>query len=264
MEKLNLKDSVLTCKNGVATLYFNRDDIRNALTGSNLIKDIKATAKWVNINTNISVLIITGKGKAFSSGGNIKDMKDRKSIFSGKVNEIEDKYRQGIQTIPKVMEGIEIPTIAAVNGPAIGAGCDLACMCDIRIAGRSASFAESFINLGIIPGDGGAYFLQKIIGYQKAAELTFTGKSISAKEALSLGLILKLTSDKNLMSESIKLAEEISKKPKVALRYTKRLLNMASRLQLSDFLDLCAVFQGVCHNDPEHQKALESFLKRKN
>ena len=162
--KLILKDSNFSVLNKIAILEFNRDDIRNALTGSNLINDIIETIEFINKNKNISVLIITGQGKAFSAGGNIKDMYKKNSSFSGTVEEIEKKYRYGIQKIPKYMEKIEIPTIAAINGPAIGAGFDLACMCDFRIMSDKAYLAESFINLGIIPGDGGAFFLQRLIG----------------------------------------------------------------------------------------------------
>ena len=178
--KLILKDSNFSVLNKIAILEFNRDDIRNALTGSNLINDIIETIEFINKNKNISVLIITGQGKAFSAGGNIKEMYKKNSSFSGTVEEIEKKYRYGIQKIPKYMEKIEIPTIAAINGPAIGAGFDLACMCDFRIMSDKAYLAESFINLGIIPGDGGAFFLQRLIGYQKAAELTFTGRKVYA------------------------------------------------------------------------------------
>ena len=197
--KPKLKDSNFYVLNKIAILELNRDDIRNALTGSNLINDIIETIEFINKNKNISVLIITGQGKAFSSGGNIKEMYQKNSSFSGTVEEIEKKYPYGIQKIPKYMEKIEIPTIAAINGPAIGAGFDLACMCDFRIMSDKAYLAESFINLGIIPGDGGAFFLQRLIGYQKAAELTFTGRKVYAKEALNLGLLLKVTEHEKLI-----------------------------------------------------------------
>ncbi len=259
IKQLVLKDSIFEIKNKVAILKFNRDDIRNALTGSFLIEDIIKTADFVNKNSNISVLIITGMGKAFSSGGNIKEMLKKNSSFSGKVEEVEKKYRYGIQRIPKVIEKIEIPLIAAVNGPAMGAGFDLACMCDLRIMSNEAYFAENFINLGIIPGDGGAYFLQKIVGYQKAAELTFTGRKISSEEAIELGLVIKIVEKDILLKEVYKIANVIAKKPANALRYTKRLLKMGSKLSLDEFLDFCALFQGISHNHNEHKVALKKI-----
>ena len=260
--KLILKDSNFSVLNKIAILEFNRDDIRNALTGSNLINDIIETIEFINKNKNISVLIITGQGKAFSAGGNIKEMYKKNSSFSGTVEEIEKKYRYGIQKIPKYMEKIEIPTIAAINGPAIGAGFDLACMCDFRIMSDKAYLAESFINLGIIPGDGGAFFLQRLIGYQKAAELTFTGRKVYAKEALDLGLLLKITEHEKLLSETKKLATIIAKKPANTLRYSKRLLKLGSKLPLEEFLDFCALFQGISHNHKDHKLALKKIKKK--
>ena len=159
----NLRDSTLEIKKKVALLSFNRNDISFVWF---FCTHKSNTLDFINNNTNISVLVITGKGQAFSSGGNIKEMFKKRSSFSGTVDEVEKKYRYGIQKIPKAIEKLEIPIIAAVNGPAIGAGFDLACMCDFRIMSKNAYFAENFINLGIIPGDGGAFYLQKIIGYQ--------------------------------------------------------------------------------------------------
>ena len=112
---LSLKDSKLNIKNRVATLIFNRDDIRNALTGSRLVEDIVNTADYINNNKNISILIITGNGSAFSSGGNLKEMQKKNSSFSGKVEEVEKKYRYGIQKIPKAIDKIEVPILAVVK-----------------------------------------------------------------------------------------------------------------------------------------------------
>ncbi len=257
-----LKNSILKVNDKIVSLIFDRDDIRNALTGSDIIEDIEDTIHWINSNHNVSVLIITGNGKAFSAGGNMKEMMSRSGSFAGEVKDIEKKYRDGIQNIPKIINTLEVPIIAAVNGAAIGAGCDLACMCDIRIAGKKASFAESFINLGIIPGDGGAFFLQKLIGYQRAAEMTFTGRTVSSSEALEIGLVFNVVEDANLQQTAMKLAMEIASKPPIALRYSKRLMKMASRMELNDFLDICAVFQGICHNDPEHIKAMIKTFKK--
>ena len=142
----------LELENRVATLTFQRDDVRNALTGTALIDDIVQTVAWANQNREVSVLIITGEGKAFSSGGNVKEMREKQGIFGGAAAEIQEQYRQGIQRIPLAMHDIEVPTIAAINGAAIGAGFDLCNMCDIRIGCPDTLLGETFINLGIIPG----------------------------------------------------------------------------------------------------------------
>ncbi len=149
-----LTDATLTLENRVATLTLNRHDVRNALTGTALVDDIVATAAWVNRCQEVSVLVITGAGSAFCAGGNVKDMAERGGDFAGDVAEVAERYRQGIQRMPLALNQVEVPIIAAVNGAAIGAGFDLANMADLRIASRKASFGETFLNLGIIPGDG--------------------------------------------------------------------------------------------------------------
>ena len=259
-----LTDATLTLENKIATLTFTRHDVRNALTGTALIDDIVNTVNWINATPEVAVLIITGEGSAFSAGGNIKDMAERSGDFAGDVQTLESRYRQGIQQIPLAMEKLEVPVIAAVNGPAIGAGFDLANMCDFRIASTKAKFGETFINLGIIPGDGGAWFMQRLIGYQQAAELTFTGKVIDAATAQQMGITLKVVEHESLITEALNFASEIASKPTAALRMTKRLMKMAQRTALPDFLDVCAAYQGMCHNHPDHLTAVNQMLDQIN
>lgn len=257
-----LSDSKLTVENNIALLTFDRHDVRNALTGTKLTDDIVATVEWVNQYEHIAVLVITGNGSAFSAGGNVKDMADKQGDFAGDVATLEQKYRQGIQRIPKALHNCDVPIIAAVNGPAIGAGFDLANMCDIRIASEQAKFGETFINLGLIPGDGGAWFMQRLIGYQQAAALTFTGKVINAEQALQMGGVLAVHAHDEFLSKAMALAEEIASKPTAALRKTKRLMKLAQRTQLNDFLDICAAFQGMCHQNDEHMQAVNQLLEK--
>lgn len=258
-----LTDATLTLEDRVAVLTLNRDDVRNALTGTALIEDIERAVDWVNATPEVSVLVLTGAGKAFSAGGNIKDMQARGGDFEGDVRTLETRYRSGIQRIPKALARLEVPGIAAVNGPAIGAGLDLACMCDLRLAAASAKFGETFINLGIIPGDGGAWLLQRIIGYQAAAELTFTGRVIDAEEARQIGLVLRVVDDAALMDEALSLARTVAGKPPHAVRYSKRLMQKAQRMGLEDFLDYCAVLQGISHNTADHLEAVNAFVEKR-
>jgi len=259
----NLTDALLDVQDRVATLTFNRDDVRNELTGTQLVADIERTVDWINREDSIAALVITGAGKAFSSGGNVKHMLQRQGSFGGDVFSVQKKYREGIQRIPLAMQRLEVPSIAAINGPAIGAGFDLACMCDIRLAASTATMAESFINVGIIPGDGGAWFLQRLIGYQKAAELTFSGRVITAVEARDLGIVLEVVDAAVLLERVQEQALRFAAKPPQALRMTKRLMKSAQRMDLADFLDHCALFQGVCHNTKDHLEAVASMLEKR-
>eukprot|EP00163_Fabomonas_tropica_P027135 TRINITY_DN5146_c0_g1_i1.p1 TRINITY_DN5146_c0_g1~~TRINITY_DN5146_c0_g1_i1.p1 ORF type:complete len:268 (+),score=38.58 TRINITY_DN5146_c0_g1_i1:316-1119(+) len=256
-----LTDATLTLENRIAVLTLNRHDLRNALTGSNLIDDIVNTAQWVNTCDEVSVLVITGAGSAFSAGGNIRDMAERGGDFAGTPAECAERYRRGIQRIPLAMQAVEVPVIAAVNGPAIGAGFDLANMADVRIAAESAKFGETFLNLGIIPGDGGAWFMQQLIGYQRAFELTLTGRIVNADEAKELGIVVDVVPNDDLMATAMTMAERMASQPPKATRLTKRLMKMAQRMELKDFLDLCACFQGMSHNEPEHMDAVNRMLE---
>jgi enoyl-CoA hydratase/carnithine racemase len=156
-----------------------------------------------------------------------------------------------------------VPAIAAVNGAAVGAGFDLACMCDVRIASNTATVGETFVNLGIIPGDGGGWLLQRLVGYQRAAEMTFSGRTLRADEALAIGIFLELTEPADLMARARELAAGFAAKPPRVVRLTKRLLRSAQRMEFPDFLDLCAVMQGMCHNTEDHLEAVSAFLEKR-
>jgi enoyl-CoA hydratase/carnithine racemase len=263
MDVPSLKESLLEVDGRIATLTFKRNDVRNALTGTALIDDILLSVDWANTESGVSVLIITGDGSAFCSGGNVKEMLSQSETFAGSVIDIQDKYRRGIQLIPLAIHKAEIPIIAAVNGPAIGAGFDLACMCDLRIASSRAVVGETFINLGITPGDGGAWFIQRLIGYQKAAELALTGRLVKADEALQLGIFLEVVEPEALLPRARELAKQIASKPPQAVRLTKRMLKLAQRSELQDFLDLCATFQAMAHHTEDHLEAVKAFVEKR-
>ncbi len=186
---------------GVVVLTLNEPTTRNAISPA-IVEALVECTERINADLSVGCVILTGAGKGFSSGGNVKQMKERTSLFGGSPAEIRRRYQQGIQRIPLAMYALEAPSIAAVNGAAVGAGCDLASMCDIRIAGRSASFAESFLRVGLVSGDGGAWFLPRAVGMSKACEMTFTGDFVEAEEALRIGLVSKVVDDDKLMEEA--------------------------------------------------------------
>jgi enoyl-CoA hydratase/carnithine racemase len=257
-----LRDAELRLDEGVATLTFQRDDVRNALTGTALADDVYETCQWINRNAEVATLIITGAGKAFSAGGNIKDMQARRGMFGGNGIQVQDNYRHGIQAMCKALYSVEVPVIAAVNGAAIGAGLDLACMCDIRIGSTFSKFGETFVNLSLIPGDGGAWFLPRIVGQQRAAELTFSGRIIDSQEAKAIGLLLEVVPPDALVATATTLAANFAAKPREALRISKRLLRAGQAMGLSEFLDTCAAQQSLCHASESHAQALSAMLTK--
>jgi len=254
-----LVDAELSLEEGVAILRFNRDDVRNELTGTNLSKDIVTVCEWANATREVGTLILTGAGAAFSAGGNVHDMHERRGMFGGSPMELQQSYRAGIQRMARAMAEIEVPTIAAINGAAIGAGLDLTCMCDIRIASEKAKMGETFVNLGIIPGDGGAWFLPRVVGMQRASELTFSGRVIGADEALEIGLLLEVCKPDELLDRCLSMAKGFAAKPRDALRIAKRLLRSGRRMELPDFLDYCAGLQSICHTTDDHDNALAAM-----
>jgi len=244
----------------VVTLTLNRPEERNALSTQAQWDEIVACCERVRTDPAVKVVILTGAGTAFSAGGNVKDMRDKKGISAGNPYAIMRGYQNGIQRIPLALYDLDVPTIAAVNGPAIGAGCDLACMCDIRIASEKARFAESFVKLGIIPGDGGAWLVQRVIGYARAAELTFTGDTIDAQTALSIGLVTRVVAPDALMDAARELAARIAVNSGPALRMTKRLLRQAQTGRLDETLELSATMQALAHHTPEHDASVAAFV----
>ncbi|HEX7113878.1 MAG TPA: crotonase/enoyl-CoA hydratase family protein [Steroidobacter sp.] len=245
----------------VVTLTMNQPERRNPLTGNNAIAELLAAIDRVHEDTQVRCVILTGAGSAFCAGGDIREMKRQAQPEVGELK-IRHAYRTGIQRLTLSPYNLEVPVIAAVNGPAIGAGLDLACMCDIRIASEKASFAESFVRLGIIPGDGGAWLLPRIVGPARAAELAFTGDPIDAQQALAWNLVSRVVPHEELMSTARELAGRIARNASHGLRLTKRLMRESVHSRLDTVLELSAAFQAISHKTSEHLEAVEAFLKR--
>jgi enoyl-CoA hydratase/carnithine racemase len=169
---------------GVVTLTLNEPDTRNALSPA-IVDALVAHCSRINQDMSVSCVILTGAGESFSSGGNVKEMRDRTGLFGGIAAEIRRGYHHGIQKIPIAMYDIEVPAVAAVNGFPIGAGCDLSLGATSAIAADDAQFAESFMRVWLVSGDGGAWFLPRVVGLSRAYEMTFTGNFIKADQALA-------------------------------------------------------------------------------
>ena len=244
----------------IATM--NQPETRNALTGNTAVDEFVALCDQVRTDTSVKVMILTGAGPIFSSGGNVKDMK---RFFEDSLTPdmIREEYRQGIQRIPNALYQLDVPVICAVNGPAIGAGLDLTCMCDIRIASESATFAESFVRVGIVPGDGGAWLLPRAVGMAKASEMAFTGEAINAQEALAFGLVSRVVAADQLLPEAKKLAAKIAANPGAVMRMTKRLLREGEHDSLASLLEMSAGYQAIAHKTADHREAVTAFIEKR-
>ena len=250
---------------GIVTLTLNRPEMRNPISDPEMVEALVAALERLDGDPQARVAILTGAGKGFSSGGNIREMKPgSSSLNAGMPAKTRLNYKRGIQRLPLAFAALEVPVIAAVNGAAIGAGCDLTCMCDLRIAAESARFAESFVKLGLIAGDGGAWLLPRVIGWSKAAEMALTGDMIDAREALACGLVSQVVPDAELLDAARALARRIAANPRHAVRMTKRLLWEGRRSDLGTLLEMAAAMQAAAHATADHEEAVDAFLEKRD
>jgi enoyl-CoA hydratase/carnithine racemase len=260
---MEYQDVRVETRGRVAVVSLQKPEAGNTISDARTIEELEHAIGTMQASADVSVLILTGSGDIFSAGGNLKAMRARTGMFAGQPVDLCENYRNGVQRIARLMANVEMVSIAAVNGAAIGAGCDLALMCDLRIAARKARFGQAFVNLGIIPGDGGAWFLARTVPRHFAAELVFTGRIVAAGEAERMGLVNEVVEDDRLLIRSLEIADEIAARPPLALRLSKRLLNRALELSLQDFLELSASYQALLHPTQDHQEALEAFFEKR-
>jgi enoyl-CoA hydratase/carnithine racemase len=248
----------------ILTITLNQPERRNPISDMDMVEALLEAVEAADADVSVRAVILTGAGAAFSSGGDVKKMvaggggvRDKSPVQTRR------NYKWGIQRLPMAFQELEVPVIAAINGAAVGAGCDLACMCDIRIAAESARFAESFVKLGIIPGDGGAWLLPRIIGFSRATELALTGEMINAQEALACGLVSHVVPDADLMAAARAIAEKIAANPPHAVRMTKRLLRQAQTATLANILEMSAAMQSIAHTTQDHDEAINAFIEKR-
>jgi enoyl-CoA hydratase/carnithine racemase len=247
----------------VAILTLNRPDAMNALGAPGDGDQVAAACAQINADRDIRCVILTGAGRAFSAGGDVKAMKARSGAFAGSAVELREAYRNNIHRIVRSLYGLEVPSIAAVNGPAIGLGCDVACMTDIRIAADHAKFGVTFLKLGLIPGDGGAWLLPRTIGMSRACELLFTGNVIDANTAAEWGLVSRVVPADTLMDEAMKLAEQIAQQPPHALRLAKTLLKQGQTTSYDTILEMSAAAQAISHLTEDHMEGVDALLEKR-
>ena len=246
---------------GIGTLTLNRPDKLNAF-------DQEMLQRWNEIllqcadDPEIKVLVLTGAGRAFCSGGDAGNMQKRADSPENALDRKDYLFRY-VHTIALTMERFDKPVIAAINGVARGAGLDMALMCDIRIAAETANVAESYINLGLAAGDGGAWYLPRLIGIDHALEMLWTGRTVSAQEALSLGMVTRVVPDAELLPATYELARKIAGQSQPAVRMSKRILYQSLDMSLIAHMDMVSSHMAVLRDTPEYKAKLAEFATRR-
>lgn len=217
----------------------------------------------VNADMGVRCVVLTGAERAFSAGGDLRAMRDKTGLFAGGEIEIRDRYKAVVHRIVRSLYELEVPLVAAVNGPAMGLGCDMAGMADIRIASDRAVFGLPFLKLGIVPGDGGGWITPRYAGYARAAELLFTAKTIDAATAADWGMVNRVVPHDALMDEALAMAEQIAAQPAQALRMTKTLLRLGREQSFDQVLEATAAMQAVAHLSDDHAEGVAAALEKR-
>ena len=253
-------DILFAVADRVATLTLNRPERRNAFTLA-MIDEWADRLEESSARADVHAVLVTGAGKAFCSGGDIDEL--MKQGQGRGPQERKDELVGHVHRIPRLLEQIDKPVIAAINGAATGAGMDLALMCDLRYAAQSAKFAETYVKLALMPGAGGAYFLPRIIGRARALEMLWTGDFMDSAEAERIGLVNKALADDELMPYASAMARRLADAPAESVRAIKRAVRAGQNSDLSTSLDLGASNYGVLATGADHLEAVDAFLEKR-
>jgi len=244
---------------GVAVITLNRPDKLNAFTSTMLLAWADALQQCAE-RQDVRVVVLTGAGKGFCSGGDVRAMNEK---AEGGAFERKQSLAQRVHRIPLIMETFEKPVLVAVNGVAAGAGMDMALMGDIRIAARSARFSESYIRVGLFAGDGGTWYLPRIVGMSKALELLWTGRFVNAEEAERMGIVSRVVDDDRLMEETCALACQIAAQSPLAVQMIKRAAYQSARMDLRTHLDMASSHMAAICSTEDHREALTAFHQKR-
>lgn len=247
----------------VMVLTLNRPERLNAIPDLDDGEAFHAACEAINADPSVRCAVLTGAGRAFSAGGDLKAMASRTGLFAGTGAEIRERYRRVVHRIVRAVYGLEVPLVAAVNGPAMGLGCDLAGLADVRLASDQARFGVPFLKLGLVPGDGGAWLLPRNVGYARAAEMLFTGEPIDAATAERWGLVNRVVPHAQLMPEAMALAGRIAVQPGQALRMAKALLRQGRDVTFDQMLEATAAIQALAHLSEDHLEGVRAALEKR-
>lgn len=254
-----MADLELGTHDGVLVATLNRPDKKNA-TSKEMLEALQTALKQANDDETIRCFVLTGAGDAFCSGGDL----GRRSKEMGDPTPLERKNQLAhTQRLALAIEQFEKPLIAAVNGPAVGAGMDLSLMCDIRFAAASARFSEGYIKVGLIPGNGGCWFLPRLVGTARALELLWTGDHVDAQEALRIGLVNRVIADDKLMPETLAFAKRLAEGPPLQQRDIKKLMYQGLRTDLRTSLEAVTTHMAVVQSTADYKEAIQAFKEKR-
>ena len=259
---MELTDLRYEQEDALAIVTLDRPDARNAYSEA-MVESLIAAFDRAEADDAVRCIVLTGAGRSFHAGGDLKRMRDASGMFEGGPVALRRKYIEGIQRVPRRLAACDKPVIAAINGAAIGAGLDLACMCDLRVAASGAKLGSTFVKVGLVPGDGGAYFLARTIGFARALEMVLTGRVVAAEEALSMGLVHAVVEPDALLPEAKARARMIAANAPLAVRLTKRAAYRSWDLDMDTALELAASFQGMAQNTEDHREAVDAILGKR-
>lgn len=252
---MEFTDILYQVEGPLATITLNRPEIKNAFTLP-MLESMGCALRQATDDPLVKVIIITGAGGSFCSGGNVKDM------AAGRLQSWEMKRYlwEHVQRIPLLLEEVDKPVIAAIDGVAFGGGFDLALACDFRFAADRATFCSTFVRIGLAPGDGGAYFLPRMLGRSKALDILLTGRVIRMSEASDLGLVDRVVTADALLSEVRTYAGEIAQWPLPAIRAIKRAVNQGKESDLRSHMDYVSSQLALLSEMPEHLEAVNRLV----
>lgn len=263
-----MQDLIFKIENNIANIILNRPNALNAFSEEMIDKWIKAL-ETIRDSEDIKVVVVSGNGNAFCSGGDIKEMKEGKGFFKSESDVSstalarKNSLWKKVQRIPLLLQDIDQPIIAKVHGFAFGAGLDMALMCDIRIIEEGTKLSESYINVGLVPGDGAAYFLPRIIGIDKALDMLWTGKVIDANEAKKIGIATFVTKKEETDEFTKKYAEKLAKGPQQAIRLIKRTVYQNQQMDLRSSLDLISSHMGLVTELPDFTEGIQAIVEKR-
>ncbi|MDQ2938603.1 MAG: enoyl-CoA hydratase [Acidobacteriota bacterium] len=249
----------ITEESGIATITLNRPEKMNALAG-HMRRDLAEALEAAGSERSVRVVVITGVGKAFCAGGDVAAMAEL--IKRHDAEEFSRLLGSGRRVVTAIRQMTK-PVIASINGPAAGAGCNLALACDLRVASTTATFSQSFAKVGLHPDWGGTYFLPRLVTPNKACEMFFLGEAISAEEALQLGIVNFVVAPADLVTETRKLAERLRDAPAVALGAAKQAVYMSQAAELEEMLRYETEAQMRCFESQDGAEGVRAFVEKR-